>query len=496
MTKMEFASRTGSPDISIRNLIAPLFRRKHLLLTVFLSVLVVLILAGLLWPTPYKAHMAVLVNRERLDPIVTTESTTQVPVGATEVTLEEINSESELLTSADVLRQVVLASGLANQTSVLDFLLPTRTQEEKVQRAMKKLAKDLKVENPTNSNVIDISYSSPDPKLSYSVLAYLSKFYLEKHASLHRPQGSFEFFDEQTKRYYDALQASETNLKNFSRQQRVAAPDQVQADLAQEVATAIGQLYATKQTIAADEERIRNDKHQMNATPSRSSTSESTSAADRLLEDLNDSLVAAQTKRTQLAMKYDPSHPLVKEADQEIAQIQTAIERAGKTRFVTETTDRDPTYELLREDLAKTEADLASQRAGAAAAEKGIGSMRAQMVDLSEKALTQQDLLRDAKANEGDYLLYLSKREQERTSDALDKTRISNVEIAVPPIMPVLPLYSIPTVIALAFGIAFLLSLTTVYVVDYVDSSFHTPSQVIEALGVPIVIAVPKKKTA
>ena len=37
------------------------------------------------------------------------------------------------------------------------------------------------------------------------------------------------------------------------------------------------------------------------------------------------------------------------------------------------------------------------------------------------------------------YLLYLSKREQERTSDALDEKRISNVAIAVPPVLPILP---------------------------------------------------------
>ena len=46
--------------------------------------------------------------------------------------------------------------------------------------------------------------------------------------------------------------------------------------------------------------------------------------------------------------------------------------------------------------------------------------MNLQIVDLDQKAVKQSDLLREAKANEANYLLYLSKREQEKTSDALD----------------------------------------------------------------------------
>ena len=115
------------------------------------------------------------------------------------------------------------------------------------------------------------------------------------------------------------------------------------------------------------------------------------------------------------------------------------------------------------------------------------------MVDLDQKALTQQDLLRSVKANEDNYLLYLSKREQERTSDALDKTRIANVAIAVPPDIPALPAHGF--LIVMLFGLAFatMLAIALAYLVDYFDSSFHTPAQVIDMLGIPVVVAVPKK---
>jgi succinoglycan biosynthesis transport protein ExoP len=494
MTDQRFKGNEFSKDISLRQLVEPLFRRKKLLVATFLSLLLVLILVGVFYPAPYKSHMAVLVNRERLDPLVTTEPTNQVPSqGAAAVTVEEINSEAELLLSQDLLRKVVLATGLENAPSVLDWLPPAKTQDQKIEKAVKKLAKKLTIKNETNSNLIDISYSSPDPQLAYAVLSNLGDFYVQKHAEVHRPPGSFLFFDKETQKYHDALQQSESKLKNFSREQGVAAPDVERTDLALTVATSIGQLFTAQQAIASDGERIRSDEAQLLNTPKRTPTLQGSVQADKLLEDLGASLLAAQSKRTQLGLKYDPSYPLVREADEEVAQTKAAIAEAEKTRYVTQTTDVDPTYELLREDLAKTQADLAAQRAAATAAKRGIDSLQARMVDLDGKALTQQDLLRDAKANEDNYLLYLAKREQERTSDALDKTRIGNVAIAVPPAIPALPLYSIPIMVLVAFGASIVLSIGLAYTVDYFDPSFHTPAQVIDMLGIPVVIAVSKK---
>ena len=68
--------------------------------------------------------------------------------------------------------------------------------------------------------------------------------------------------------------------------------------------------------------------------------------------------------------------------------------------------------------------------------------MQQRMVNLDEKSVMEADAIRESKVNEANYLLYVSKREQERTSDALDPRSIANVAIAVPPVVPVLPAHS------------------------------------------------------
>jgi uncharacterized protein involved in exopolysaccharide biosynthesis len=481
--------------ISPRDLVSPLFRRKKLLFLVFLGTFAAIVLLGFMFPSPFRSQMSILVNRERQDPLVSTQNTTQAPQGAQDVTLEEITSEAALLQSQDLLEKVVLANGLADKHgfSVWNLLHPFRTQEDRVAFAVKQLAKQLKVTNEINSTLIDVTYSSSNPRTAYAVLNSLANFYLEKHVVVHRSPGSYQFFADETDRYRKALENSERELREFGQKQGVAAPDIQRTDMAQQVALTVGVLNAAQQAAAGDEQRIQSDKKQMAVIPARSPTQQASSQADRLLDQYRATLLAAQTKRTQLALKYDPHYPLVQEVDQEIAQTQAAIAEAEKTQYQTQTTDRDPTYELLREDLAKTQTDLAAQHAIIASARNSVHSMQAQMIDLDQKALTQHDLMREAKADEDNYLLYLSKREQERTTDALDKTGIANVAIAVPPAIPVLPVYSMPMVIAVAFALALFLSVATTYAVNYFDATFHNPNQVIDTLGIPIVVSMPKK---
>lgn len=485
----------NSLEISLRELAAPLFRRKRVLVATFLIALTAGVLASVLIPPQFTSHMSMLVNRERLDPLVTTEATTQTLTTSQPASEEEINSEAQLLKSRDVLEQVVYANGLQKPhgISLLNLFRFKQTEADRVERAVRSLAKQIKVATGTKTNLIDISYTSSHPLLSYDVLKSLGNLYMEKHVAIHRPAGSYKFFAQETKSYRQAMEDSEARLRGFEKQPGAADPELERTDLALQVTNSIGQLHLDEESIAADRQRIRSDQQQMQATPQRSATLQSTTQADKLLEYLEPALLAAETKRTQLALKYDPHYPLVQEADQEVATAKAAIAEAENKWYVTQATDRDPIFELLREDAVKAETDLADHRARLAAVKGSIQSLQTEMVDLGQKSLTQQDLLRDIKANENNYLLYLSKREQERTSDALDKTSIANVAIAVPPDVPALPTYGFPLMLLIALFFATVLAIAMAYVVEYFDSSFHTPAQVVDMLGIPIVVAVPKK---
>jgi len=259
------------------------------------------------------------------------------------------------------------------------------------------------------------------------------------------------------------------------------------------VAISEASLNSAHQQIAADQQRIKEETAQMSKIPARSTTQESTNASSGLLENLQASLLAAKVKRAQLLAKFEPTYPLVVEVNQEIAETQEAINKAQSMNYVNQTTDRDPTYEMLREDLAKTQADLASEQANAAALVSSINNMKGQMVDLDAKSVKQEALLRDKNADEANYLLYLSKREQERSADALDLRRIADVEIAVPPVIPSLPAHNPLTVVLAGFFFALVMGCVAGAIAEFLDPSFRTPEEVAETLNIPVLASVPRQ---
>lgn len=485
-------AQTSGP--TLRDLLAPLFRRKRVFSYTFAGVILGTIVAAFVLNGLHKGHMEILVNEQRMDPTVTSQSTQGQPA-APPVTDYDIGSEVDLLQSPDLLQQVVIATGLDNieRQSFTAFLHRGADNDWWIARAAQKLGSKLDIEAVSKSNLISIEYKSTDPQLAYNVLDTLGKLYLAQHLAVHRPQGSYEFFAAQTDNYQRALADSVARLGDFTKTTGLAAPDVERTDLAQQVTNAVGTLESARQTIAADKHRLEDEMARMKATPERSLSQEATDSAQALVQQLQAELLAAEIKKTQLLMKYEPTYPLVVEAEQEIAETKDAIVSATKQQFVNQTTDRDPTYELMQEDIAKTQADLAFHEAAAGALEQSIHSLQMQMVDLDQKALKEADLTREVRANEANYLLYLSKREQERTSDALDEKRIANVAIAVPPILPVLPLVGPVLVLFCGVVLAAFIGTGAAFLAEYLDPSLRTPAEVLDVLKIPVLASVPKQ---
>ncbi len=498
MSELNLWSSNQAAKLTARDIVAPLFRHKRLVLLAFGGVLLGTILFSVLWAARYyEAKMQVLVELDRSDPAITPGQNAAV-LNDKVITPDQISSEVALLSGRDILSSVAKTCGLGRDWAPGDVFLPrdpSLRQAAKLEKATINLAKALDVESEKTSDIVNVTYGATgSPETPACVLKNLSTLYMQKHLLLQRPSGTSEFFSAETEKFRSKLAESEARLVQLSREQGIAAPDVVRQYLAQQLANSIAALHQAHQMTAADEQRIRNVQSQMQSTPSRSPSQQMSIPADTLLQQLRANLLVAQTKRTGLAMKYDASYPLVQEADQEIAETEAAIAEAEKIKYVNQTTDRDGTYELLRQDLAKDEADLASQTATGKALEQSIKGMQLQLINLDQEAVQQGALMRDVKANEASYLLYLEKREQERTADALDEKRIANVAIAVPPVTPVLPAHSPLLVAFVGFVLAVVVSTGTAYVAEYLDPTFRVPDEVVGLLEIPVLAALPKLK--
>ena len=485
---LQFNEQREAASITLRDVVAPVFRHRRLVAVSFFGILLGSIVAAFFLPKQYQAEMKILVKRERVEPTLTLDKTTVID-SRSEVTEEQVQSEVELLRSRDLLENVVKATGLARSANGQN----DRERSVTLARAVRNLEKRLTVEPLKKTNLINVTYQSPDAELAARVLNTLSGLYLEKHLAVHRLPGAFDFFEKQTERYRNELAANEEHLVRFNNDSGLTSPD-LEKDIAlRKQSDFDAALRETRTDIAETSQRITALEAQINSTSPRITTQERTSDNPMLLQQMKSTLLTLELKRTELLSKFASEYPLVQDVDKEIAQTQATIASAEQSPVREQTTDRDPTYAWLNEELAKNRAQLVALRARAEALAPVVQTYQTKTRDLDEKGATQEDLVRTTKASEQNYLLYLQKQEEARISDALDRHRIVNVAIAEAATVPALPTRSPFFTLLLGCLLATCLSLSSGYIADYADPSFRTPQELYDTLDVPVLAAVPRE---
>jgi uncharacterized protein involved in exopolysaccharide biosynthesis len=477
--------------MSLRDSIAPLFRHRRLVVVSFAGIFLGSGLATFLLPRQYEAEMKILIRRERVDPVVTADKTALVE-SHPEVSEEQLQSEVELLKSRDLLEQVV-------RTCRLDSIREQATAEEpdaqaRLARAVRTLENTLQADPIKKTNLISATYKSRDPVRAAQVLNTLAALYLEKHVAVHRLPGAFDFFQKQMERSRNDLAETEAHLTNFDQEAGMVSPELEKEIALRRMSDFDAALQQTQADIAETAERISALEAQMTAISPRITTQERTSDNPSLLAQLKSTLLTLELKHTDLLGKFAADYPPVQQVEKEIAQTQAAIANAEKAPIHEQTTDRDPTYAWIREELAKNRTQLTALRARRAALVPVVGVYRAKARSLEEKGAAQQDLVRATKAAEEDYLLYQQKQEEARISDALDRNRIVNVAIAEAATVPALPVGS-PWLTLLAGGaLATLVSVGSAFGADYLDPSFRAPHELRNALHLPVLAAIPHEE--
>ena len=268
--------------LTIRSVLGVLFRRQRLIILSFVATCLAVSLAIWILPDQYQAEMKVLVQRDRVDPLVSPgNDATTVQPQSTRVTEQDVNSEVDLLQSPELLQKVVLATGLDKPNTATFFgkvstwagtHLFGATEQTRTANAVYSLQKHLQVQPPNQSNLITVLYTSTSPEGSAQVLKELARVYTDRHLEVQRPSGTFRFFEDQAKRYAASLQMANDQLLNFAKKEGVVSADQEKQSAMQRVAASEAALSETNAEIRALERRIAILRQQATVIPARTTT--------------------------------------------------------------------------------------------------------------------------------------------------------------------------------------------------------------------------------
>jgi uncharacterized protein involved in exopolysaccharide biosynthesis len=492
------AQRPPQVTTTVRDWAAAGFRRGRIITGSFLLVFGGVVLITWLMPARYESETEILVKRERVDPVVTSDKNTQPPYPG-DVAEQDVNSEVELLRSRDLLEKVAVSSGLTarNESSGFKALLhqwvlrtPEPSEELRTFRATEDLDKSLHIEPVKKTKLIKVTYRGTDPQQAANVLQHLVRLYLEKHLDVHRVTGALDFFQAQTQQYRDGLAQSEKKMAKFGSTGSVA-PDVERELVLRKLNDFESDLRQTRASIASTENRIATLQDEQRSRPARLTTQMRTADNAQLLQQMRSALLTLELKRTELIGKYDPTYKLVQEVEAQIAQTRDALAKAEANPVREEVTDRDTTHEWLTGELAKARAELTSLKGRLYATVQTIEAYRKQSRELNEAAIKQQDLIREAKAAEENFLLYSRKQEEARISEELDRKRIINVSVVEPPTVPLLPSSpNWPLSLLLGFVLAGAVSGGIAFVAECTDRSFHSADEVELVLNTPVLASL------
>ncbi|MFZ1140732.1 MAG: Wzz/FepE/Etk N-terminal domain-containing protein [Candidatus Sulfotelmatobacter sp.] len=484
-------ARESAPPPTLRELAMVLFRRRR----VFVCVSGLVLAAAVLYAfagTKYQASMKVLVRRGRANAPVTAEENAPLDLTRIVITEEELNSEVELVRDDDVLRTVVQETGIGGR-DWFHFLRMGEGTAERVERAARRLAKKLRVEPVKKTNLIAISYAADDPQTAAKVLRSVEKAYLEKHMEVHRPTGEYRFFEQQTGESRRQLDESKRELLDFTATRGTVAAVE-QRDLALQKLSEVDASYRqTRIDLTETQQRVWELQAQLEDLPERTTTQVRMADNPELLKALKSSLLDLQLKRTGLLTKFEPSHRLVQEVEQQIAQTEAAIAAENALPVRDETTDKNTQYEWAKSELQKAQVQLKALQAREAATITQEVAYQAVARHLGEDAITQDDLLSSEKAAQENYLHYVKKQEEARMDDALDERGIVNVAIVEHPVAPALPVWSTWTVLAIGLAAAGAAGTSAAFAADYLDPAFCTPEDVLAYLNSPVLASLPRR---
>ena len=475
------------PLPTVRDIITVMFRQRWVMVTTFVLGVIAVGLSGL-WAPKYEAQMKILALHRRSDVMVTATPNAPNQYENDQVSEEDLNSEVELLNSYDLLREVVLATGLSGTSGSPS----TAANDAKIAIAVRKLGKDLKIEPLVKSNVISVTYGARDPQMAAKVLQALASAYMEKHLEVHHSSGEFKFFDQQAEQYKQGLTQAQAKLTDFTKGTGVVSAE-LERDAALQQATTFDSAAREAQTsVLETEQRVSALRAQLHSIKPRVTTVVRNSDNPELMQLLKSTLLNLQIKRTELLTKYEPTYRLVQEVDAQIADAKNAISAQENQPIHDESSDQNPDYAWVQGELTKAEADLSGLKARADAASAVAAKYHAQAEALDQDMIKQQNLLQATKTEEDNYELYERKREEARISNALDRGGFLNVALAEQPVVPALPKRSPFSTAMLTLLLAGILSLATAFLLDVLDPTFRTPEELGGYLGAPVLAALPR----
>lgn len=433
-------------------------RHKRLFFFTFATMFMATAVVVFLLPTKYESKMRLLVSSGRQD-LVISPNEGRSPAAFQDFAENRVNSEIAMMTSRDVLQEVVLRSNLQHEPGTVSAAGPP--SQLYLNTAVNSLGRHLTIEPVKKSDVISVTYKARSPEQATAVLKNLADAYLSMHLRAHAKPGSFKFFDEQADAFAAKLLRSEDQLKHFREEHALTDPEE-KTPVTQKALEAEAALDEVTAQAAEYTGRIQTGLKKLSSLEPRVVSQVHTSPQTATISQLNTTLSELVNRRTELLTKFRADDRLVTQLDKEIADTKAELDDLSAHQNVETTTDINQVRQETEKDLVAAEIVLTGLEDRKAKLKAILAGYKGEISDIASASTQSDELSRAVRENEQNYLLYSKQREEARIADSLDRQRITDVSLIEAPTYEVQP---VSPAIPRDLLIGFLMSLMVAYAV-------------------------------
>lgn len=433
---------------------------------VFVLVLAATVLAAttvsLLLPKSYKATVSLLVDTKNEQSLNSAQRPLILPLERQSY----LETQKDIITSKKVARKAVQNLKLAEESSARAILKDEEWSAASIEeRLVETLLKGLKVET-TQSNVIQASFSSPDPGLSALIANAFARSYIDTMLELHvePAREASAWFDEQLKRLRANLEEAQAKLTdNYQRHNIVAADERQDVEnirlgaLSDEAFKAQGQALQWSSREQQAQQAIKRG-----GSPDRLPDVLDNPFIQRLKGDL----LQAESRLEQVATQYGRNHPQY--------QRQVSENRSLRQKLDTEMTKVVAGIETSARQSRQREATLV----------QAMAAQRTRLLGLKDARNELTVLRRNVESAERAYDIAM---QRSVTSQVESRANHSNVTVLSPAVVPNKP--SSPKItlnMALSVVVGVMLGVGIVMLLETTDRRVRSVADLENAWNVPV----------
>lgn len=466
--------------VTLRDIAAVLFRRKKIILAWFFTVLAG-VAASVCWlkprllPQRYSSGLKFILKKDRFDAVVT-PADRAVPGFTTSISAQEVQSQIELLKSADVFARVAREAKVASS---------------------ERLGRDLIIEpvaaGRNTTNLIAVRYSAVDPAEVTRVLEMLPQIYLQKYLAVNRQPGALDYFRSQAESWEEQLRQAEGDLAEFDKQRPELGADGNREQARQKLLALEKQKSEMEAAIREAESRAGEIARQLGALPATVQAvrkSESSPYVERLKAELLD----LENRRARETFYRE-----IGRLDRRISEVRELLAQVQPAGGATEESLPNPLRPAVESELVRGRAQLAGLRSRLRSLQEQERTAREELsasrLITTENETQRAELVRHVKVVEEGYLLYRKKYAEAQDAEALDQKGVLNFAVAEGP-QPPAPVEARGPGFYLAVGlvVAAGLSVSAGLGAELLDHSVHTPRQLENCSALAVLACIPESR--